>query len=296
MNCKKRFVWSVIFFVALLRVLAPSAFCKSSDINSQWIAQPIKIDGQLSDWPEGTSYFLEESEATVGICNDSARVYLLVSFRNADYARLIHMSGLTVWLDTQGKKKKNFMVRLTGGPTMEQIAALSGKSSDNSQKQAPSGTQGRSGQSEKKMENKLICFQKDYIEEKQIPMDGSQGPACAFGVDKGFFVYEFSVPLKESAVLSYGLGADPAKIIGLGLIWGEMDKKEMGENRPEGGGGMPPRGGGGGGMPPGGMGGPGGSGGPGGDPGGRSGGPGGGDMPEKQEVWLKAQLTGAPAK
>ena len=54
----------------------------------------------------------------------------------------------------------------------------------------------------------------------EIPADGSAGPAAAFSVDGGFFTYEFSLPLHESAVRSYGLAAVPGQTISIGAHWG----------------------------------------------------------------------------
>jgi hypothetical protein len=280
-NCGKKLVWSAIFFLALLRFFTLSAYSKDIKIASQWVTEPIKIDGKISDWPEGSMSLLEDVEMTIGLCNDSEKAYLVMYFRKPEWAQLIKMSGLTIWLDTQGKKHKDFMIRLTGGLSANQIMAASPNGAST---KMPAPAMDRMGKDMEEKKTELIYFQKNYLAEKVIPLDGTQGPAAAFGVDKGFFIYEFSIPFKKSEVLSYGLGIAPGKLIDLGLIWGEMDKKSREEKPEMGGGGMD------GGGPPGGMGG-----GPG---GGRGGGPGGFGGPgrekasEKQEIWLKAQIVG----
>ncbi len=245
------------------------------------------LDGKLSEWPEGTTTFLGTPEATVGIANDSEKVYVLVAFRKPEWARMIRMSGITLWFDNEGKKHKDFMVRFIGGPTRDQIRALFGFGENQRQGQDSTEYQERMREADTVSENRLICFQKDYLTDKPIPLDGSQGPAAAYGIDNGFFVYEFSVPLKKSTVMYYGLGAPPTQEIGIGLIWGEFDKGKMREGGPEFRGGFPPGGIGGGGERPEGPEGMGG-----GRRGGREGYPGGrGEMPQKQEVWLKAQMA-----
>lgn len=289
MNWKKIPLWQVIFLMILLRVMTPSGYCKDIEIKSQAINQPIKLDGKLSDWPEGTTTFLGKPEATVGIVNDSEKIYVLIAFRKPEWARLIRMGGLTIWFDDQGKKHKNFMVRFIGGPSRDQIRELFGQDDNHMQQQDSSEYPERSGEAGKHFENRLICFQKDYLADKPIPLDGSQGPAAAYDIDNGFFAYEFSVPLKKSTAMSYGLGVPPTQKIGIGLIWGEFDREKMREGRPDMRSGFPPGGmGGEGDMPDGprGMGGR-----RHGDRGGFPGGQGDG-TPQKQEVWLKAQLTG----
>jgi hypothetical protein len=303
MTSIKKFAWYTITLFSLIVLLATFLWGKNIELTSQRSPQGIKVDGQISDWPENAMTFLEEQQATVGLSNDSANVYILVCSRKADWARTVKMTGLKVYLDAKGEKQKDFMLKFTGGPTREQIMAAGGEKDTSRRREMPPEMQDKMKQQRKEPASKFICVQKDVISEKEIPMDGTEGPAVAFGVDKGFFIYEFSVPLKESGVRFYGLGATPDKKIGLGLLWGEIDKSSMpegmGEGGPGGGQGGSPDGGSGGGMPPGGGGGGGGMGGPGG--GGRGGGqggpPGGGrggfETPKKQEVWLKVQLTGA---
>jgi hypothetical protein len=80
----------------------------------------------------------------------------------------------------------------------------------------------------------------------EIPVDGSTGPAASSGIDGGFFTYEFSLPLHESALRSYGLNAAPGQTIRVGAVWGGR-KQGMSQGRPDMGGmQMKPPGGGGG--------------------------------------------------
>jgi hypothetical protein len=294
--CRRLGLGAVLLFLCVR--LAPSTFCKDVALEALWTPQAVKLDGARSDWPEGSLSLLVEKQVSVGLCNDSERVYIMLTFRNPQWAHLIRMSGLTLWLDPKGKKDKQFMIRFTGGPDRDQIRAAMGKGGDDSAKSLPPEMQQRMSENDRKHENALFCFQKDNIEEKQIPMDGTEGPAAAFGIDQGFFVYEFSVPLKASVVRNYGIGVNPGTTIGLGLIWGEMDKGKMGVDRPHFGGFPGGEGGGRGGMAGGDdgdrMGGGRGHGGGQGFPGGSRMGQG---MPEKQEIWLKAQLipSGSPA-
>jgi hypothetical protein len=141
---------------------------------------------------------------------------------------------------------------------------------------------------ESRLQNKFTCTVKEGAKEQALPTDGTLGPAVAFGIDQGFFVYEFSVPLKASTMTQFGLGVSPNQNIGVDLTWGEFDRSKSRRAMPDmgGGGGMPPGGPGGqgGGMPPDEMGG-------GGERRGERGGYGEGVMSVKQEIWLKAQLV-----
>ena len=288
------FILTALVLICLSTQFISKAWCKDTEISSVWTGHQIAIDGLRGDWPEGSLSTLPDREASFGLSNDSTFVYVMLSFRNPQWARTIKMSGLTVWLDPGGKKKKIFMVKLIGGPTREEIMKASGRIKDSADEARFSQGQERMGERFQKKDTVLLCSQADYLVEKPIPLDGSQGPASAFGVDHSFFVYEFKVPLKESDVMYYGLGVKPNKPISVGLIWGDMDRSKMDGDRGGFHGGMGGMGGGMGGGPegPGGdmgeMPGGGGRGGPG---GGGMGGPGGRRMPEKQEVWIKATLA-----
>lgn len=243
----------------------------------------IKIDGQMADWEGLPTAYFEDQGVVLGMANDDDNLYFIFRCRDEKWARTIRTSGLTLWLDGRGKKGKDFQLKYRGGPKMSELMPK-GES-------APEGMRDRMMQRDTARTDELTCAVKDRIVEMPIPLDGSNGPSVAFGIDHGFYVYEFKIPLKESIVRYYGLGAEAGAKITIGANWGKMDMGQRGEMRPGGGmGGGPP----GGGMP-GGMGG--------GPPGGgMGGGPPGGmggerpEMPQEQEIWLKTRLAAATAE
>ncbi|MFH2054434.1 MAG: hypothetical protein ABIJ61_00625 [bacterium] len=267
----------------LVAVLLLTISCKSSELPGTWSAVTIQTDGEISDWEGVPSLLLEDAGAALRIANDSTHLYLLMQLRDAQMARVIHMSGIKIWLNNKGNKDKYFMLHYTGGPSQKEMAAAG--MVDTLRRGGPPDMQMGGGPG-RQPENGLTCYIEDRLAEKSIPLDGSQGPSAASGIKDGVIYYEFVIPLSETEVQSYGLGSHLGSDIGLGVIWGEIDRDAMREQM-----GAPP-GGMGGGMPPGGMGGGGGRGGGMGGPGG--GGPPGGQrpsMPEKQEVWLRSTLA-----
>jgi hypothetical protein len=266
--------------------MAIPACAKDIKAGSPWAAQPILLDGQITEWPEGSANFLQEQNAVVRVANDSSRIYVALAFRNPQWAMMIHSNGLTIWFDGTGKKNKNFMVKLVDGPPLDRILELTDDKKESATEMPPEMAGQMPGR-EGKAEKGLFCAQKGFLFEKPIPLDGSQGPAAGFGFNNSFFVYEFSVPLCPSDVRYYGLGATSGQTVSIGLIWGGFDKAKMSHEGPPSGG-MDGQG------PPGGMGGGGGRSGGMRGGGSRGGPPGkmpGGDMPKKQEIWLKAKLS-----
>jgi len=265
----------------LLALIAVTHLATAGD--EQWdsklVPQGVTFTGKRADFPAGTLAMLEKQEASFGLCNDSQYLYVMLAFRNPMYARAIRRGGLTVWLDANGKKARDFMIKYTGGPTREQMMTLRKQGTEMQERQMPPEMRERMNEMEVDSAPVFLCYQKDRIAEKPIPVDGSEGPSAVFGVDQGFCVYEFKIPLKESAVRSYGMGVKLGQKISVGFFWGEFSQERGGSHMGFSGG-MP---GGGGMRPPDGMG-----------EGPRGGGPGGemrrGQMPQKQEVWVKAKL------
>jgi len=265
---------TTIFLVAAI------SGCKSKEVPGHWTENQMTIDGQIADWDGIPATFFEDQGALLGMANDSLYLYMYLRFRDPMWAKSIKMTGLTIWLDANGKKSKDLSIRYVGGITKEEMTEAMEPNSD-------AMTRMMDGEQRKKMDEKLSqADQFTLIDEsrwylpKDLDFEGANGPAVAYASVKGFFNYEFRIPLQECSGNFYGLGVQPGHVLGIGSEWGDAG---MG-NRPSG---MQ-----GGSMPGGGKGSGGGGGGRGG--GGRGGGPPGGkrpEMPEKQEVWIKTTLA-----
>lgn len=275
-------------FSVLLLTFWLTGFALADDINCNRADSAITIDGKAGDWPSLVGMILKDQNAAVAVANDDA--YLYFTFRTTDekWVRAIGMAGITLYVDIDGGKDKDFYLKFTGGPSMEQMRPRG-------ERQIESGDEGnyRRMQEEPRerpeKNSQLMLYIKDRLSEKEIPLDGTQGPAAAFDTSLGFYTYEFRIPLEYGEPLNFGLGVKKDKKIGIGLVWGDMEGAMKGD-RPSGMGGRPGGGRGGGmpgdgGFPGGGM-----------EPrGGRGGGPPGGGLrgerPTKQEVWFKTELT-----
>jgi len=278
----------------LLMIITPLMLvsgCKGTEIGGSWAEQPITIDGNFRDWDNHPTLLLEEQGAVVGQCNDGENLYLLFRTNDPKYAMTIRKTGLTLYLDARGEKNKDFKICYKDGPSMEAMTKMGLGMGEQRQERSRDQQREQSDRPDQKPQESstptFTCYIKDHIIEKNIPLDGSEGPAASFDTCMGFFTYEFKIPLQQSQTRFYGINAEPGQAIGLGAVWGDMG--EMPE-RPGGMSGGFPRGGGkDGGVRGGGMGRGGGM------DGGRGGGPPSGgerpDLPEEQEVWFKAALN-----
>lgn len=262
-----------------------STSCKTQEVQTHWSAEPVKVDGEMAEWPSGSTVYFEDSGVQLGLRNDSENLYILFRFGNQAWARAIRMGGLTLWLDNSGKGKKDIGIRYNGGPSVSDLQKMRPSSEGGFRENLTPEQQQRLAEMEKTTADQIIVINKKTNQEMTMRADGSGGPAVSFASPQGTYTYEFSIPLQKSDVSHYGIGAQPGQVISLGLEWGGMSESDRQRMMREGGGGMggePP---GGGGMPPGG-----------GRPhGGGRGGP-GMQSSEKQEIWVKTQLVSPPAR
>lgn len=245
------------------------AGCNTQEVETHWSPEPIKVDGEITEWNNMPMNYFEESGVGLGLCNDTENLYILFRFNNTQWARAIRMGGLTLWLDNSGKKKKDFGIRYTGGPSLSDLQKLGGPGGGFRESLTPE-QQKRLTEMEMDMADQITVIDKKANQEINLRPDGSGGPAVSFASVQGIYAYEFSIPLRKGDVFDHAVGANPGQTICLGLEWGDMGG---GMRKPPGGGG---RGGMGGGPPGGGRGGP------------------HMQQPEKQEVWLKTQLASPP--
>lgn len=248
----------------------------------------ISVNGHADDWPESSLRYFPDQEAVIGVANDSARLYLLVRFRDEKWVRAVSMAGIKWEFKGSGDSAQTVILKYRGEMPAELRHSGRRQPSDNDTAQSAEFGPMR-GPVDRRT---FTCFIPNRIEEKDIPPDGTEGPAAAFATDQGLFTYEFSIPLDRGAVRYYGLGVSREKQITVKATWGDISemRRDMAEH------GDMPEGGMGGGFPGGGMGG--------GPPGGGMGGgrPGGGmpgegrerqrpDMPKKQELTLQIDLS-----
>jgi hypothetical protein len=268
------------------------AGCGPQEVQTNWTAEPVKVDGEMTEWASGSTVYFEDPGVQLGLCNDNQNLYVLFRFSNESWARTIRMGGVTLWLNSSGKKKKDFGIRYTGGPSLPEFQRRGTSDEGGFQEALTPEQQQRLFDMEQDTVGQITVIDKKSNQEVTMRADGSGGPTVCFASPQGTYTYEFSIPLEKSDVFSYAIGAQPGQVISLGLEWGGMGEADRERMKERGGG---PPGGGMGGGPPGGMGGgpPGGTGG--GPPGGRGGGR-GMQAPEEQELWVKTQLASPSAE
>ena len=271
-----------IFIVISLIGFSLISGCGGDKIENQWLDQEIAIDGKYEDWEGINQNILEDLNIVVGMANDETNLYLMFRMNDERMARRIRMMGVIVWLNKDGKKRKDYGICYTGSTDLHI-----------SDRPGLRPTDERSTQMEERMKKmrerlgenlpragRIMIIQGD--EKTERDESAFEGPAAGSTYENGVFCYEFKLPIPIST--------DLKKKMKLGLELGSIsdeDRKAMMQEL--------------GGRPGGGIGGrPGDRGGRPGGMGGRPGGmrgrerPSGGFGFEKQEIWFNVLLAKKP--
>jgi len=263
--------------------------CAAQNKPAQNILQPppagITIDGDLKDWGDSLRYLNPEKHIYYSLANDKDNLYMAI--RINDYTEQVRIlnAGLTLSIDTRGRKKESFSITF---PVGEQggMTGFGIPHQGNSDSVKQDRDELIQAELTKLRGIKVTGF--SDIEGTQITTSNTYGIKTALDYDKdGYLVCEAAIPLKFFHV------GDPSKSEWAfhfkinGLTMPAQHREGDGEQQGQGRGG---RGGG--------FGGGGGRGGRGGDRGGRTGGPGSGnqtqdhgEMAKSVDFWEKFYLA-----
>ncbi len=272
-------------FLILLLTLPLCSIALADDVKSVWIPTPPTIDGDGDEWRDIAFNYFDDDQTAIAVSNDSSAIYLMIISKNEATIMQLERAGVVVWLNGDGKKKRDYGLRYRAGRL------------STTERKMPADFPMGAGMEEprEKMKEEQARLRKliTVIEKKsniEISARGNDGPAAAATFGKDIYAVEFKIPILDEADSGYGLKPKLESSTMLGVEIGylsDADKKRMKEQmRPPDGEGP---GGGMGGPPPGG--GMGGGMGSGGGPGGGHGRPGGMREMSKKEFWLKFDLA-----
>ena len=83
-----------------------AAVAKEKLVNSTWCAVPLRIDGTSNDWRGAALAFEKKVQADFTFMNDADYLYILFIFNDLRYLSSIDQTGMTVYFNVEGKKKK----------------------------------------------------------------------------------------------------------------------------------------------------------------------------------------------
>ena len=224
--------------VLAVALAALAAGCATARLASGWAPSAVTANGSADDWTDKQVCSTMKDGLQLSVANDAERLYVMAKFRANDphWSRAASRGGLT--LRVAGPRKRTMIFRLPQGPERvpDQRRGWTGDTAET--QMSP-----RMNPMWAELEGKLVVtdFDKNVV---PVDPEGSQGPAAGFSSENGMCVYEFSVPLQDTALGHYSLGAGVGTGLNLTVTAGpdaEM-RQAMHEMRsqgsPEGGGGF----------------------------------------------------------
>jgi len=206
---------AILITGAAVRAAAVAA-AKDDPVQSVWTAAVPTIDGQDADWTNPVFVEIDDGSVGYSFANDGRNLYILMMIRNPDYKSTIDHSGVTLYFNAEGKKKKNYGIlfkKIVIKPD-EYIALL--------EKQGPVSDEQKAG-----LRTKLgfYLYHHEVLGKKGVEVpapDGAQPAAFKFAPKGGILVYEFLIPLQRSAETQAGVGAVPGRNVVVGIEYGGL--------------------------------------------------------------------------
>ncbi len=209
-------------FVAILLIGSFSTFSKDKEIASQWISSPLKIDGSAVEWEEGPITSEKKYKVNCAFRNDSEFLYILFRFNDFKYLSSIQITGLTLWINTKGKNKKEYGINfgrrnLSANEYIDMLEKQHGPLSDSQKKE-------------------LLSKSSFVIPEIKVINKKAKGSASAPIIDgksahymvlaqKNTLTFEMAVPLARPGKSAPGIGVNPGEHVKLGFNWGGVTDK-----------------------------------------------------------------------
>ena len=157
----------------------------------------IVIDGGLKDWGDSLRYYNKDKQLNYALANDQDNLYMAIRINDRSEQIRVLRAGLTLSIDTRGKKKETFTMTFPVGDQSaqgmaENIQDLQGGSNDVKQEDREELMKAKLT---KLREIKVTGF-KD-IESETMTTSNTYGFKVAIDYDKdGNLVYEAAIPLK----------------------------------------------------------------------------------------------------
>jgi hypothetical protein len=211
----KKGIKTACLFLVILSI-SVSAFAKDDMFQSRWIKEKIMMDGSDEDWAPEMLQTYEKFGVDYAFKNNKNYMLALFVFKDPKYLTSVQESGIIVWLNTDGKKKKRYGIRFWNMKmTAEQYIGLLEK---------------QQGPLTEEQKNDILVKQtydipdikvtnKDAASELKEKVE-VRPAAFETHIFEDRIVYEFAIPLERLYDMAPGVGTVPGESVKVGFEWG----------------------------------------------------------------------------
>ena len=226
---KKTAFTKEILLLFLILTISFLGFSKEKEFKSHWAALSVKIDGFNDDWAGVTLADEKKVKADYAFKNDAENLYVLFMFKDPKYLSSISATGMTLWFDSEGKKKKNYGInfiqkKISADELISRVEKEKGPLPEDKKKEI------RDNPSYLIFDTKII---NKKSKPRSQPTESSKIKAGVFKFMKqqDSLVFEFAIPLKNMMEQGSGEGIEPGKKVKVGFEWGGMTEEMKAEAR-----------------------------------------------------------------
>jgi hypothetical protein len=186
---------------------------------SQWNSQKMSVDGWDFEWYGVPTAMENKVQVDYAFKNDANLLHVLFKFKDPrQFMSSIMFTGMTVYIDVNGKKKKDYAINfrkkmMTADQFIAQLEADKGQLAQE--------------EKDKIRGNEFYVDHVIQVTNKKAAGEAKSDPGQKIpaifrsnqGQD-GSLVWEFAVPMERAADFSAGVGATPGQQIKVGFEWG----------------------------------------------------------------------------
>lgn len=193
---------------------------KTATASSVWTPMMLMIDGQPTEWANDRPTMDEKANAEFSFRNDANYFYAILTIKDVNKMRrndlaALDLTGITMYYNIDGKKKKNdglrFFGRVLNGEQMVASLEAQGQKLSEAQK-----TQILS-------QNVHVMYMYDLVNEREkkrlANATVTDPPVFKFTQQGTLRYYEFRIPMTKDDAHPIGIGAAPGQDIMVGFEW-----------------------------------------------------------------------------
>jgi hypothetical protein len=186
--------------------------CSAQQIESNWARRSPTIDGNMEEWKSASLIVFEDLEVSASAGNDSLFLYLAGRLANATFQRIVGQTGLVIWLDPEGGRRKDLEIHFPAsrigsanlsrglfweGLTGEQKAKARGKAEE--------------------MARGVLVINRKSIESRVFLPGNVEGFSVAIAQEEGLLSFEARIPLQIGKLFSKFSSIQAGQIVGIGV-------------------------------------------------------------------------------
>lgn len=206
--------------VIALGTVVAFGVAKEKLVSSIWCQAPLRIDGTSNDWQDVALTLEKKTKVDFAFMNDADYLYVLFVFNDPQYLSSINQTGMTVYYNVEGKKKKDYGINFIQKRISAQQYIAMLEKQKGPLPEADKNT--IMANPDYMIFDAIVINKKAKDETAEVPADAKPAIYRLHQEQEQQIAFEFAVPLARVAEWAPGIGTEAGKLIKVGFEWGGM--------------------------------------------------------------------------